>query len=102
VTRKRFHGLIAWILVLCVICPYVEMAIDWNESIFTTGYDAESAVAVIALLVILSLALASLLAVFRPGEISEEGVAASHFPATPLRGFADGIPEVSPPLSLRI
>lgn len=101
-TRKRFLVLIAWILVVCVICPYVEMAIDWNESIFTTGYDAESAIGVIALLVILSLALAKLLAVFRPCEISDEAVAASHVPETPLRGFVDGIPEVSPPFSLRI
>jgi hypothetical protein len=101
-TRRRFHALVALILLACVICPYVETALGWNESIFTTGYDTESIVAVISLLLILLLTLAKLLAAFRPATIRNERIVASQPPAKYESGFFFGIPEVSPPLPLRI
>lgn len=101
-TRRGFHVLAAVILLVCVVCPYVEAALDWNESIFTTGYDTESIVAVIALLLILSLTLAKLMAVFLPARLRNERIATSQPPRKREHGFIFGIPEVSPPLPLRI
>ena len=102
-TRRRFHVLVALILLVCVICPYVETALDWNEGLFTTGYDTESIVAIIALLLILSLTLAKLLVVFLPARISNEFIVAFRPPRKRKNGFVFGIPEVSPPtLPLRI
>ena len=102
-TRKRFHILVALVLLVCVICPYVETALDWNEGLFTTGYDTESTVAIIALLLILSLTLAKLLVVFLPTRISDEFIVAFQPPRKREDGFVFCIPEVSPPtLPLRI
>jgi hypothetical protein len=64
--RKVFHILLGLILVACLVCPFVEFAIGWNDTIFTTGYDTESSVAVIMLLVELVLALATIIALFLP------------------------------------
>lgn len=101
-TRRQFHILVAVVLLVCVVCPYVETAFDCDENIFTTGYDTESIVAVIALLLILSLTLAKLMAVFLPSRITNEPVVISQ----PLRkrdhSFVFDIPEVSSPLPLRI
>jgi hypothetical protein len=90
------------ILLVCVICPYIEVALDWNEGIFTTGYDTESIVAVIALLLTLSLMLAKLMAVFLPARITNEPVVASRSPQKREHSFVFGISEISPPLPLRI
>jgi hypothetical protein len=65
-SRRAFHVLLGLILVACVICPFVEFAIGWNDTIFTTGYDTESSVAVIMLLLELVLALATVIASFLP------------------------------------
>ena len=100
--RRRFHVVVALILLVCVACPYIEAAFDWNESIFTTGYDTESVVAIIALLLVLSLTLAKLMAVFLPSMIVNEPIAASRSARKREHGFVFGIPEVSPPLPLRI
>ena len=51
-TRRGFHILLALILVGCVLSPYVELATGWGQSICDTGYDTESTVAIIALLLI--------------------------------------------------
>jgi hypothetical protein len=101
-TSRSVHVLVALILLVCVICPYVEVALDWNEDIFTTGYDTESIVAVLALLLTLSLMLAKLMAVFLPAQITNEPVVASRSSQKRQHSFVFGIPEVSPPLPLRI
>ena len=101
-TGKRFHVLVALILLVCAICPFVEMALDWDDSILTTGYDAESIVAVVALLLILSLSLAKLMAVFLPSKMTNEPVVISQPPRKPDHSFVFDIPEVSSPLPLRI
>jgi hypothetical protein len=101
-TSRTFHVLVALALLVCVICPYVEADLDWNESIFTTGYDTESIVAVIALLLTLSLMLAKLMTVFLPARITKEPVVASRSSQKREHSFVFGIPEISPPLPLRI
>jgi hypothetical protein len=101
-TLRRFHVLVALILVACVVSPYVEAALDWNESIFTTGYDTESIVAIIALLLILSLGLAKLMAVFLPARITNEPIVAFRSPRKREHSSVFSVTEVSPPLPLRI
>ena len=101
-TRKRFHILLALILLICAICPFVEIALDWDESVLTTGYDTESIVAVIGLLLILSLSLAKLMAVFVPSRMTNEPVVISQPPRKRDHSFVFDIPEVSSPLPLRI
>lgn len=100
--RRVFHVVLGLILLACLVCPFVEMAIDWNESILTTGYDTESTVAVIALLLVLALALARLLAVFLPAILSEQPLVASPSPLQYARTFVLTVPDLSPPLPPRI
>jgi hypothetical protein len=102
-TRRGFHILLALILVACVLCPYVEVALDWNQSIFDTGYDTESTVAVIALLLIFSSLIATLRARFISGNAAAESLIDSHVILRAALDFISTVPEVSPPpLSLRI
>jgi hypothetical protein len=101
-TRRRFHILVAIILLVCVACPYIESALDWDETLFTTGYDTESVVAIIALLLILSLTLAKLMAVFLPARMTTEPIVISPSPRKRDHSFVFDIPEVSSPLPLRI
>jgi hypothetical protein len=60
--RKLFHVVLGLILVGCLVCPFVEVAKGWNDSLFSNGYDTESAVAIVMLLVELVLALGSAVA----------------------------------------
>jgi len=76
-TRRGFHILLALILVICVLSPYVEFALDWNQSIFDTGYDGESTVAVIVLFLVLAFLIASLLAHFIPDSAGAESLVGS-------------------------
>jgi hypothetical protein len=102
-TRKGFHVLLALILVVCVLCPYVEFALDWNQTIFDTGYDGETVVAVIALLLILAFALARLLVSVLADRTSGKPLDESHKPLRPILDFISTLPDVfSPPLPLRI
>jgi hypothetical protein len=55
--RKVFHVVLGLILVDCLVSPFVEQAIGWNDdTIFSTDYDTESAVTIVMLLVELVLA----------------------------------------------
>ena len=102
-TRKGFHILLALILVACVLCPYVEVALDWNQTIFNTGYDGETVVAVIALLLILAFALARLLVSVLADSTGGEPLDESHRPLRPILDFISTLPDISPPpLPLRI
>ncbi len=103
-TRRGFHILLALILVVCVLCPYVESALHWNQTIFDTGYDGESTVAVIALLLILAFLIASLLARFIPNGTAESLVGSHVTLRRAVLDFIFAAPEVSPPplLPLRI
>ena len=104
-TRRGLYILLAVILVgcvLCVLCPYVEFAFDWNESIFTTGYDGESTIAAIAFLLILAILIAGLPADFVPNSAASEPLIDSHVTSGAALNSISSIPESSPPLPLRI
>jgi hypothetical protein len=102
-TRRGFHILLALILVACVLFPYVELALNWGQSLFDTGYDTETTVAVIALILILAFALAALLAHFVAGTTTQERLVDSRLISRTAFDFISAAPEYSPPpLPLRI
>lgn len=102
-TRKGFHILLALTLAVCVLCPYVEFALSWGQSLFDTGYDTETTVAVIALLLILAFAVAKFLGSVLVDSTGEGPVDESHRTLRPVLVFISTLPDVSPPpLPLRI
>lgn len=102
-TRKGFHVLLALTLVVCVLSPYVEFAFDLNETIFSTAYDTETTIAVIALLLILAFALAKFLVSVLLDSTAEEPLPESHVTFSGTLDFISTLPNVSPPpLPLRI
>jgi hypothetical protein len=100
--RKAFHILLGLVLVSCLVCPFVEFAIGWNDTIFTTGYDTESSVAVIMLLVELVLALATVIALFLPETQLAEPLVTRRYPLTSEFGVAILLPDPSLLVPLRI
>jgi hypothetical protein len=100
--RLHVHAALGLILIACLVCPFVETAIGWNDTIFCTGYDTESLVAVVTLLAELVLALATSIVILVAGLRKIELVAATH----PVLFFAigrDSLPaDSSPPVPLRI
>ena len=102
-TRKGVHILLALTLVVCVLCPYVELALNWGQSLLDTGYDTETTVAVIAFLLILAFALAKLLVSVLVDSTGEGPLDESRRPLRPLLDLISTVPDVSPPpLPLRI
>jgi hypothetical protein len=100
--RRAFHVAIALILVICAISPFVESAVNWNDSVFATGYDTESTLAILVLLLELVISLAGLL-VFLCGNMQlGERVVIKHSSLGPESDFGFKIPELSPPPPLRI
>jgi hypothetical protein len=102
-TRKGFHILLGLILVVCALSPYVELALNWGQSLFDTGYDTETIVAVIALVLILAFALATLLLRCLGENTGHEHIVDSSATLRSVLDFISAVPEVSPPpLPLRI
>lgn len=101
-TPRAFHTLIALALVACAFCPFVETAIHWNGTIFQSGFDTESMVAVLLLLLELAYGLARLLGVLLPSVLRT--LSFGYFDRFAVRtlNFGTVLPEISPPLSLRI
>lgn len=102
VNRKTLHAAIGLILIFCAVFPLVEPILGWNNNIFVTGHDTESTLALVILLLELVLALAGalvfLLAVFRVIErILEKSLL-----LTSESGFRIAVPDLSPPVPLRI
>jgi hypothetical protein len=102
-TCKGFHILLALTLVVCLLCPYVELALNWGQSLLDTGYDTETTVAVVALLLILAFALAKVLVSVLVDSTAEGSLDESHRTLRPILDFISALPDVSPPpLPLRI
>lgn len=100
-SRRIFHVVIALILVACAVSPFVESALDCHDNVFSTGYDGESTLAIVVLLLELVLSLASLL-VFWPNVRLKERVHTEHPHLKSDSGFCLIIPDFSLPLPLRI
>jgi hypothetical protein len=105
IRRRAFHVAIALILVICAISPFAESAVNWNDTVFATGYDTETTFAVLALLLELVISLAGLLVCFcRNLQLGERVFIKLLQPSwfASESDFGTEIPELSPPLPLRI
>jgi hypothetical protein len=100
--RRAFHVAIALILVICAISPFLESAVNWNDSVFATGYDGESTLAVLVLLLELVISLAGVLVCLCRNTRLGERVVLKQSCLTRESGFGITIPELSPPPRLRI
>jgi hypothetical protein len=100
--RRAFHVAIALILVMCAISPFAESAVNWNDTVFATGYDTESTLAVLVLLLELVIWLAGLLVCLCRNLQLGERVVIKYSCLTSEPDFGTEIPELSPPLLLRI
>ena len=100
--RRIFHVLIALVLVACVVSPFVESALDCHDNMFSTGYDGESTLAVIVLLLELVLSLASLLVLFWPTAQLGERVDTEPTCPTFALEFCIDVPDFSSSVPLRI
>jgi hypothetical protein len=102
IKRRAFHVAIALILVICVISPFLELAVNWNDSVFATGYDGETTFAVLVLLLELVISLAGLLVCLCRNARLCERVVLTQSRFMRASDFGIKIPELSPPLSLRV
>ena len=100
--RKVFHLVLGLILIACLICPFVEVANGWNDGLFSTGYDTESAVAIVMLLVELVLALGSAVAFVLSDLRVTEPLVTTHRLLVFEFDFGSLLPYYSPPIPLRI
>ena len=100
--RKVFHVVLGLILVACFVCPFVELAIGWNDTIFSTGYDTESTLAVVMLLVELVLALGTAVAFVLSDVHLTEPLVTKHRLLVFEVDFGNLLPYLSPPVPLRI
>ena len=101
--RRLFHAAIALILVICVLSPYLETAVELNGSVFASGYDTETTVAILVLLLELVLSLTNLVAsLCKDVRLGERVIVVDSF-ARLVFGFGtETAAELSPPLPLRI
>jgi hypothetical protein len=101
-TPKALHILVAVMLIWCMLCPFVETAIHWNDTIFQSGFDTESTVAILLLLLELAYGLARLLVVLLPSVLRTLSFIYFDRFAVCTLNFGTVLPAISPPLSLRI
>jgi hypothetical protein len=71
-SRRGVHGLLAIFLLACLLCPFVEIAVHSNDSIFNDGYDTESTVALLMAVLELRLTLPSLLVLLLPSILKKK------------------------------
>lgn len=93
---------IALVLVVCALSPFLETAVNWNDTVFATGYDGESSVAVLVLLLELVISIAGLhVCLCRTLQLGER-IVIRQFSLIRELEFSFKIPELSPPPPLRI
>jgi hypothetical protein len=102
--QNRFHALVALGIFVCALCPFLEMTSRCEGSIFQTGRDTESTIAILLLLFELAFAIARMFSALFI-EVLQTSILIG--PSPDLRwptmlNFGAVPPEMSPPLSLRI
>jgi hypothetical protein len=100
--RRILHVVIALVLLACVVSPFIESALDCHDNVFSTGYDGESTLAVVVLLLELVLSLASLLVFLSPNVQLEERVDAERARPSSAFGFCVNMSDFSSSVPLRI
>ena len=101
---KGFHALVAVVLFTCALCPFVEMVLHLHGSIFKHGCDTGSTLALLLLLLELSFALGRLAVALLALVLKQLSCCYFNLDrlTLPALNFAIVLPEVSPPLPLRI
>jgi len=100
---RTFHAIVALVLFYCVLCPFVEIALHSNNCIFVSGHDTESTVALLLLIVELAFALGTLSMVVVPHVLIKTlTLISSNRLTLSSMSFVFVMPEISPPLPLRI
>ena len=102
IRRRIFHVAIALILIICAMSPFVETAVNWTDTVFATGYDGESTMAVLVLLLELVISLAGLLVCFCRNTQWIEWLVIKPSPLASKSDFSLIVAELSPPPPLRI
>lgn len=102
VNRRILHIALGLILIACLVCPFVEVAIGWDDTIFSTGYDSEALVAVVTLLTELVFAIASAVIILFVVLDKTERPVLRNLVLELTSGFDILAPNDSPPLALRI
>ena len=100
--RRIFHVLIALVLLACVVSPFLESSLDCQGNVFSTGYDGESTLAIVVLLLELVLSLASLLTFLLPNVNLLERVDTEGAHPSSAFGFGITISDFSSSVPLRI
>ena len=101
-SRRMLHVLIALILLACAVSPFVESGFNCHDNVFSTGYDGESTLAVVVLLLELVLSLASLLTFLCPNIQVKDRIVERYERLTFDSDFRITISDASPPVPLRI
>ena len=101
-TTRRLHIFIALALLICMICPFAEMALHSDNCIFASGQDNESTLALLLLIVELTFALGKLLVVLLPRFLTKLMLVDTELLTLPKPNFAVVLADISPPLPLRI
>jgi hypothetical protein len=99
-TQRQFHLLIAIILLICLLCPFIEIGFHSDDSIFLTGDDTESTLVVLLLLLEFACLVAKLIVVLLPSVVSRVHAISPH---PILRSMPElFVLEASSPIPLRI
>jgi hypothetical protein len=101
-SRRVVHLLIAISLLACLLCPFVEIVVHSNDNIFNEGYDTESAVALLLLVLELVLLLPRFLVLLLPNILKKEQFLTSDRRSGSSPHFNILLPELYLPLPLRI
>jgi len=101
-TPRAFHALVAVALLVCALCPFIELVLHSNNCIFFSGSDNESTLALLLLVMELAFALGRQLVVLLPRALKKLSLVYSNRLALPALIFATVVPEISPPVPLRI
>jgi hypothetical protein len=103
-THRAFHTLVALALFGCALCPFIETALHWNGTIFQNGFDTDATLILLLLLLELSFVLGRLLIALLPGVLNRLSLVSFNFDRFALAALNISVvlPEISPPLSLRI
>ncbi len=100
---KIVQSAVALALFACMLSPFVEFLLHGSGSIFISGHDTESTVAVLLLLIELSVAMAAMLVAALRTVLEKLGVVlCSNRIAAAFLIFSKAIPTISPPVPLRI
>jgi hypothetical protein len=99
---KLVHSGAGVALFVCLCCPLLEILLHSDGSIFVSGHDMESTLALVLVVIELSFAVARLLALVLPTIFLRLGIVVTGRVVPADSRFSDPLPAISPPTLLRI